>query len=263
MAGAVKITPLQEVALSVNEHAPRILVVDDEPMLLSSLSISLEGQGYRVRTASDGPTALDEANRESPDLVLLDLMLPGLDGMEVCRRLRARSRVPVIMLTARDEVGEKVMGLELGADDYITKPFVLRELLARVRAVLRRASERETPPADDPVFPGEQWTVGELVIDPPRQAVIRQGEAVPLSPKEFRLLCVLAACRGRTMSRAQLIRQVWGDEFMGDEKTLEVHIRWLREKIEQDPSHPERIVTVRGVGYQFAGEREHDSRNRR
>jgi DNA-binding response OmpR family regulator len=240
-----------------DETRASILVVDDEPMLLDSLTLSFESHGYRVRTARDGPDAMAQAARERPDLVLLDLMLPGLDGMEVCRRLRAQSRVPIIMLTARDDVGDKVVGLELGADDYVTKPFVLRELLARVRAVLRRVgapdpteSAASAPPLEAP------WKVGEWVIDPTQQAVVRADGAVPLSPKEFRLLCALAASPGTVLARSQLIEQVWGDEFMGDDKTLEVHIRWLREKIEADPSQPALIRTVRGVGYKFVGDSE-------
>jgi two-component system, OmpR family, response regulator RegX3 len=238
---------LVEVCMNPDEPAYRILVVDDEPMLLDSLTISLENQGYQVQTAVDGPGALEQAARHRPDLVLLDLMLPGLDGMEVCRELRTRSRVPIIMLTAREDVSDKVQGLELGADDYVTKPFVLRELLARVRAVLRRAHE------DDQPLP-EPWQLGELEVDETRREVIREGRRVELSPKEFALLRVLARRPGTILSRAQLIDQVWGDEFMGDEKTLDVHIRWLREKIERDPSRPERIVTVRGTGYKFVEE---------
>jgi two-component system, OmpR family, response regulator RegX3 len=242
--------------MDAEQAGASILVVDDEPMLLDSLTMSLENQGYRVRTALDGPDALAQAARERPDLVLLDLMLPGLDGMEVCRRLRIQWPVPIIMLTAREEVSDKVLGLELGADDYITKPFVLRELLARVRAVLRRAG---TSTADERVEASPltaPWKVGDLVIDPAQHAVRRSGGAVPLSPKEFRLLCALASCPGTVLTRGQLIEQVWGDEFMGDEKTLEVHIRWLREKVERDPSHPRLIRTVRGVGYRFAEEGE-------
>jgi two-component system response regulator RegX3 len=233
-----------------------ILVVDDEPMLLDSLTLFLESHGYQVRTARDGLAALDEVMRRQPDLVLLDLMLPGLDGMEVCRRLRARSGVPIIMLTAREATGDKVLGLELGADDYVTKPFVLRELLARVRAALRRG--QATGPAhssEGPAVPlDSEWTLGDLVIDPARQAVCRSGRFIELSPKEFRLLCVLAAQPGTVLARARLLSQVWGGEFMGDEKTLDVHIRWLREKIERDPSRPTLIRTVRGAGYQFVVE---------
>jgi DNA-binding response OmpR family regulator len=227
-----------------------ILVVDDEPMLLESLTVSLESQGYQVCTATDGPSALELAAREPPDLVLLDIMLPGLDGMEVCRRLRGQSRVPIIMLTARDDVVDKVLGLELGADDYVTKPFVLRELLARVRAVLRRAQEFRQPLL-------ERLRFGDLVIDLDRHEVLRSGQTVELSPKEFQLLRALATRPGAVLSRDQLLDQVWGDEFMGDEKTLDVHIRWLREKIEADPSRPTTILTVRGAGYRFAAEPGH------
>jgi DNA-binding response OmpR family regulator len=233
-----------------------ILVVDDEPMLLQSLTVFLESHRYAVRTARDGPAALDELVRSQPDLVLLDLMLPCLDGIEVCRRIRAHSEVPIIMLTARDDVGDKVLGLEWGADDYVTKPFVLRELLARIRATLRRSYASRTTRTTTTVSPpgAEGWTIGDLVIDPAQHAVRRAGRTVELSPKEFRLLCVLAACPSTVLPRGQLLSQVWGDEFMGDEKTLDVHIRWLREKIERDPSHPTLIRTVRGAGYQFMAE---------
>jgi DNA-binding response OmpR family regulator len=235
---------------------PRILLVDDELVLIKSLTVALEGQGYRVDTALDGPTALVRSAAAWPDLVLLDLMLPGLDGMEVCRRLRAVGPVLIIMLTARSEVNDKVMGLDLGADDYITKPFVLRELLARVRAALRRGGERGAALAS-PGASGLQtpWAVDDLVVDSVRQTVFRAGREIELSPKEFRLLTVLAAYSGLDLTREQLITEVWKNEFMGDESTLNVHIRWLREKIEPNPSQPTLILTVRGVGYRFAGAR--------
>jgi two-component system, OmpR family, response regulator RegX3 len=242
--------------MSREDRPYRILVVDDEPMLLDSLTVSLEDQGYQVRTAMDGPSALHQAGEQRPDLVLLDLMLPGLDGMQVCRELRARTRIPIIMLTAREEIGDKVQGLELGADDYVTKPFVLRELLARVRAVLRRAHE------DDQPLP-ERWRLGELEVDETRREVVREGQRVELSPKEFALLRVLARRPGTVLSRAHLIEQVWGDEFMGDEKTLDVHIRWLREKIERDPSRPALILTIRGAGYKFVEEGQNAAGDRR
>jgi two-component system response regulator RegX3 len=225
---------------------PRILLVDDEETLRTSLAFALEKEGFAVVTAADGPSALAAATTSTPDLVLLDLMLPGMDGLEVCRRLRSQSPVPIVMLTARDQEIDKVLGLEIGADDYITKPFSTRELLARMRAVLRRTRAEERVPEAAGML-----SSGRVTMNRERHEVTVAGQPVDLSPKEFQLLRLLMLHRGRVLSREMLIEEVWGDDFMGDLKTLDVHIRWLREKIEADPSRPEHIVTVRGAGYRF------------
>jgi DNA-binding response OmpR family regulator len=224
----------------------RILLVDDEETLRASLSFALQKEGYEVVTAEDGVLALEAATSREPDLVLLDLMLPGVDGLELCRLLRARSSVPILILTAKDQEFDKVLGLEMGADDYITKPFSVRELLARMRAVLRRSRTEAR----------EVEAIGVLLAGPislnvDRHEVTVGDRRVDLSPKEFQLLRLLMLHRGRVMSRDALIEKVWGDSFMGDLKTLDVHIRWLREKVEMDPSQPEHILTVRGAGYRF------------
>jgi DNA-binding response OmpR family regulator len=223
--------------------AARILVVDDEETLANSLSFALSREGYEVETAADGQTALHRFAAQPADLVLLDVMLPVVDGMEVCRQLRSRSAVPIIMLTAKDGEIDTILGLELGADDYVTKPFSLRELLARVRAVLRRAELRGRPSGDTAL------TAGEIRMEPGRRQVTVRGKPAELSPKEFELLRLLMERRGQVVTREELIEEVWGDDFMGDPKTLDVHIRWLREKLEENPSEPKRILTVRGVGY--------------
>jgi two-component system response regulator RegX3 len=224
----------------------RILLVDDEETLRTSLAFALEKEGYEVVTAADGPSGLAAAAASPPDLILLDLMLPGLDGLEVCRRLRAQSSVPIVMLTAKDQEIDKVLGLELGADDYITKPFSTRELLARMRAVLRRTRVEERPAEATGIL-----AAGRVTLNLDRHEVSVAGKPVDLSPKEFQLLRLLMLHQGRVLSRETLIEEVWGDDFMGDVKTLDVHIRWLREKIEVDPSRPEQIVTVRGAGYRL------------
>ena len=224
----------------------RILLVDDEETLRTSLAFALRQEGFEVVAAEDGPDALAVAGSDAFDLVLLDLMLPGLDGMEVCRRLRAQSPVPIIMLTARDGEIDKVLGLELGADDYVTKPFSVQELVARMRAVLRR-----TRPEVPKEAPGGLLTAGRLRLDLDRHELTVDAEPVELSAKEYQLLRLLMLNRGRVLTRDAMIDQVWGDDFMGDMKTLDVHIRWLRQKIEIDPSQPEHITTVRGAGYRF------------
>jgi two-component system, OmpR family, response regulator RegX3 len=226
--------------------ATRILLVDDEETLRASLEFALQKEGYEVLTAGDGSAALALAAANPPDLILLDVMLPGLDGLEVCRRLRARSSVPILMLTAKDQEIDKILGLELGADDYITKPFSVRELLARMRAVLRRTR----PEASDNEA-GGMLAAGRVTLNLDRYEVTVDGQPIELSPKEFQLLRLLMLHQGRVLTRDSLIDQVWGDAFMGDLKTLDVHIRWLREKIEEDPSQPRHIVTVRGAGYRF------------
>lgn len=224
----------------------KILVVDDEPTLVATLKYNLERENYHVSTASDGEGALAAARSGRPDLIVLDLMLPGLDGLEVCRILRREMSVPILMLTARDTEVDKVVGLEVGADDYVTKPFSMRELVARVRALLRRSEAAAVAEA-------EVLTAGDLTIDLRRREASRNEAPLPLKPKEFDLLCFFLRNRGKAFSRAQLLSQIWGYEFAGDTRTVDVHVRWLRQKIEDDPGTPTRLITVRGVGYRFEG----------
>jgi len=239
----------------------KVLVVEDEPILLETLEYNLARQGYEVCTAADGPTALEVARQEQPDIILLDVMLPGLDGFEVCRILRREMSVPVLMLTARDDEVDKVVGLEVGADDYLTKPFSMRELLARVKALLRRERLIREQLTAEGRLAGEGERVervsalhfGDLTLDLDRHEVFRQGESLHLKPKEYELLLFLARHRGMVLSREQILEQVWGWEYDGGSRTVDVHVRWLREKIEPNPSQPVRIVTVRGVGYRFEG----------
>jgi DNA-binding response OmpR family regulator len=223
-----------------------ILLVDDEHAVQKLLRYPLERDGFRVVTASDGEDALRRFGEDTFDLVVLDLMLPKLDGLEVCKRLRAASSVPIIMLTARDDELDKVLGLELGADDYITKPFSIREFRSRVRALLRRAAVPR-PAADD----DEVIEEAGVRIDLPRRAVEVRGEEVRLTFVEFELLRILAASPGRVFSRRQLLERLRGDAEYREPRTIDVHVRHLREKIEQDPREPELILTVRGVGYRF------------
>lgn len=237
----------------------KILVVEDEPTLVETLEYNLQRQGYDVATATDGRLALDKARAEQPDLVILDVMLPGLDGFEICRILRQEMSVPILMLTARDEEVDKVVGLEVGADDYLTKPFSMRELLARVKAHLRRVrlirEELETSgpgPAGAPDS-GEIFQFGSLLIDESRREVRLGDEVLRLKPKEFELLLFLARNRGIALGRSLILERVWGWDFDGGSRTVDVHVRWLREKIEEDPAQPRRILTVRGIGYRFDG----------
>jgi len=222
----------------------RILVVEDEESFSDPLSYLLRREGYEVAVADDGPAALEEFDRNGADLVLLDLMLPGLPGTEVCRQLRTRSNVPVIMLTAKDGEIDKVVGLELGADDYVTKPYSSRELVARVRAVLRRGTEPETPV---PVA----VEAGPVRMDVERHVVTVNSRRVDMPKKEFELLEILLRNAGRVLTRMQLIDRVWGSDYVGDTKTLDVHVKRLRSKIEPDPANPRYLVTVRGLGYKF------------
>ncbi|WP_336208493.1 response regulator transcription factor [Nonomuraea sp. LPB2021202275-12-8] len=227
----------------------RVLVVEDEESFSDALSYMLRKEGFEVSIAATGPDALDAFDRNGADLVLLDLMLPGLSGTEVCRSLRQRSKVPVIMLTAKDSEIDKVVGLELGADDYVTKPFSSRELVARIRAVLRRQGD-VVEELDSAVL-----AVGPVRMDVDRHVVAVRGEQVQLPLKEFELLEVLLRNAGRVLTRGQLIDRVWGADYVGDTKTLDVHVKRLRAKIEADPSNPRCILTVRGLGYKFdAGE---------
>jgi DNA-binding response OmpR family regulator len=230
----------------VSETSARILLVDDENSVQTLLAYPLRKDGYDVIPAHDGREALDRFAEQRFDLVVLDIMLPKLDGIEVCRRLRSRSQVPIIMLTAKDDEIDKVLGLEMGADDYITKPFSVREFRSRVRAALRRAEmARQLPTGGEPIV------AGDLRIDFDRRVVEVRGEGVQLTYVEFEILAVLAASPGLVMTREALLEHVWGDSAYRDPRTVDVHIRHLREKIERDAKHPEFLFTVRGVGYRF------------
>ncbi|TMK66765.1 MAG: response regulator transcription factor [Actinobacteria bacterium] len=226
---------------------PRILVVDDEESYREALSVALQREGFIVETASDGTEALERFDASHPELVLLDVMLPRMSGIDVCRELRTRSRVPIIMVTARNGEIDTVVGLEVGADDYVTKPFRLRELVARVRAALRRAPAAPNDD-DDSVDVLEE---GDVRIDVGRHEVFVRGNLASLPLKEFELLELLMLNAGRVLTRDVLIDRVWGPNYYGDTKTLDVHVKRLRAKIEDDPAHPSRIVTVRGVGYRY------------
>jgi DNA-binding response OmpR family regulator len=225
--------------------AKTVLVVEDEATLAAALSYNLRKNGFNVAAAADGVAGLQAARRDRPDMVVLDLMLPKMDGLEVCRRIRAESDVPILMLTARSEELDKVVGLEMGADDYLTKPFSMRELMARVRALLRRSGGREV--AGD----SSRITVGRIEMDLRGRTVLRDGVEIALKPKEFDLLFFIAKNAGQVFTREQLLENVWGYDFFGGSRTVDVHIRWLREKLEEAPSHPTHVLTVRGVGYKF------------
>ena len=228
------------------EHTPRILLVDDEQSIQTLLSFPLRKDGYEVVQATDGREALERFGESTFDLVVLDLMLPRMDGLEVCRRMRARSSVPIIMLTAKAEEIDKVLGLELGADDYITKPFSLREFRSRVKAALRRAGMARPEPSDEGPL-----EVHELRIDPAKRAVDVRGELVQTTYVEFEILLALATSPGRVWTRDMLLTRIWGDSAYRDPRTIDVHIRHLREKLERDAKDPEYLFTVRGVGYRF------------
>ncbi len=223
----------------------RLLVVDDEPSISEPLMFMLRREGFEVTVASTGPDALTEFDRVRPDLVLLDVMLPGMPGTDVCRALRQRSKVPVIILSARDSEIDKVVGLEIGADDYVTKPFSTRELLARIRAVLRRQDDE-----DEPLLPS-MLEGGPIRLDTDRHVVMREGVAVPMPLKEFDLLELLMRNPGRVLTRGQILDRVWGVPYVGDAKTVDVHVKRLRGKLEPDPTQPRYITTVRGLGYKF------------
>jgi DNA-binding response OmpR family regulator len=232
------------------DRAPRILLVDDEPPIQTLLSFPLERDGYEVVAAADGNEALARYSEQIFDLVVLDVMLPRMDGLEVCRRLRAKGEtVPIIMLTAKSEEIDKVLGLELGADDYITKPFSMREFRSRVKAALRRSGMARADSDDE-----RPIEVRGLRIDPGKRTVARGGEAVPTTYVEFEILAALARSPGRVFTRDMLLARVWGDSAYRDPRTIDVHIRHLREKIEADPKEPEYLFTVRGVGYRFRDE---------
>jgi len=223
----------------------RILIIEDEESYREALTFMLEKEGFDVVSAPDGAEGLAEFDKQGADLVLLDLMMPGIPGLEVCKQLRARSNVAIVMVTARDSEVDKVVGLELGADDYVTKPFSHRELVARVRAVLRRGQDQELVP--------DVVEVGGVRIDVERHQVYVDGEEVRFALREFDLLELLLRNPCRVLTRGQLIDRIWGSDYVGDTKTLDVHIKRLRSKIERDPSNPERLVTVRGLGYKYEG----------
>ena len=225
--------------------ATRILLVEDEPSLVETVRYALEREGFGVIVARDGQEALDRFAAEPPDLVILDLMLPVVSGLDVCRRIRDTSTVPIVIVTAKDAEADKVAGLELGADDYVTKPFSVRELVSRVRANLRR-SQMTVPDAA-----GEVLTGGPIRLDAARHEVTVRGDPVAFPPKEFELLESFLRSPGRLLTRERLIQRIWGGDYVGDTKTLDVHVKRLRQKIERDPHEPEHLLTVRGLGYKF------------
>jgi DNA-binding response OmpR family regulator len=230
----------------------KILIVEDEPALQETLIYNLEKQGYHVESAGDGKTALDIARRIEPNLVVLDIMLPIMDGFEVCRVLRQETNVPILMLTAKDEEIDRVIGLEIGADDYLTKPFSMREFLARVKALLRRV-RLDRSESSETVVATEILYYDNLEIDLSRREVRINHNPLALKPKEYDLLLFLAKHKGKVLSRELILERVWGWDFSGGSRTVDVHVRWLREKIEANPTTPGRIVTVRGAGYRFEG----------
>lgn len=227
-----------------------ILVVEDEESFVEALVVGLKREGFLVTVARDGVEAIEQFDRARPDLVLLDVMLPKRSGIDVCREIRSKSAVPIIMVTAKASEIDTVVGLEVGADDYVAKPYRLRELVARIRAVLRRAPQTER---DQPV--GDAIEVGDVRLDPERHEVVVRGETVNLPLKEFELLELLISNAGRVLTRDTLIDRVWGPHYVGDTKTLDVHIKRIRAKIEVDPAHPTRIATIRGLGYKFVADR--------
>jgi two-component system, OmpR family, response regulator RegX3 len=236
----------------VAETNPTILVVEDEESFVEALVVGLKREGFLVKVARDGSEALDLFDAVRPDLVLLDVMLPKVSGIDVCREIRSRSRVPIIMVTAKGAEIDTVVGLEVGADDYVTKPYRLRELVARMRAVLRRVPRTGE---EDGVLAGEVLEVGDVRLDPERHEVFVRGEPVSLPLKEFELLELLLANAGRVLTRETLIDRVWGPHYVGDTKTLDVHVKRLRGKVEETPSAPRRIVTIRGLGYKYEAAR--------
>ncbi len=231
----------------------KILVIEDEPALQETLVYNLNRQGYTVEVAGDGGAALEAARRLSPDLIVLDLMLPVLDGFEVCRILRQEMNAPIIILTARDDEIDRVLGLELGADDYLTKPFSMRELLARVKAQLRRIRLIRQEFEAEAQITSDVLHLGNLTLDLNRHQAFLDEQPLSLKPKEFELLTYFAHHQGQALSRSTILHQVWGWDYTLGSRTVDVHVRWLRQKIEPDPAHPTRIVTIHGLGYRFEG----------
>jgi two-component system OmpR family response regulator len=227
----------------------KILIVEDDSNLQAIIAYNLRKESYEVNACGDGKEALEVARREKPDLIVLDIMLPGLSGLDICRILRKESTVPILMLTARTEETDKIVGLELGADDYMIKPFSMKEFLARVRAMLRRAGMMEVKPSYIPKI----VTIGDIKIDVARHQVVVRGAQIELTPKEFDTLAFLAENKGLVFTRERLLEKVWEYDFAGDTRTVDVHIRWLRQKIEADPGNPKYLVTVRGTGYKLEG----------
>jgi two-component system response regulator RegX3 len=234
------------------ELEPHILIVEDETSFAEALTIGLQREGFRTSVAGDGVTALERWRADQPDVVLLDVMLPRLSGIDVCREIRATSNVPIIMVTARSSEIDAVVGLEVGADDYVTKPYRLRELVARIRAVLRRSDAR-TDAVGVAEHANRPLQVGDVHVDPQRHEVSVRGSLVHLPLKEFELLVLLMENAGRVLAREVLIDRAWGSDYHGDTKTLDVHVKRLRSKLEDDPHNPTRIVTIRGLGYKYDG----------
>jgi two-component system, OmpR family, response regulator len=231
-----------------NKMGNKVLVVDDDANLLETLKYNLKKESYEVVTAVDGEQALELARKEKPDLILLDIMLPKLSGFEVCRILRKEMTVPILILTAKADETDTIVGLEIGADDYVTKPFSMRELIARVRAMLRRTQIIEARPTEH-----RSIRIGDIQVDTDRHQVLLLDVALDLKPKEFDLLAFLAKNKGLVFSREQLLEKVWGYDYAGDTRTVDVHIRWLRQKIEADPGNPKYLLTIRGTGYKLEG----------
>jgi len=232
-----------------------ILVVEDEPALRDTLAYNLKKDGFNVEAVGDGRSALESARRLKPDLIVLDLMLPEIDGFEVCRILRKEMITPILMLTARDDEIDRVVGLEVGADDYLTKPFSMRELMARVKAQLRRSRllREEIDNSNETQKQQQKLKFGNLIVNLTRREVTLDDEPLALKPQEYDLLVFFAEHKGQMLSRGFILERVWGWDFIGDSRTVDVHVRWLRQKIEDEPSNPKRIVTVRGGGYRFEG----------
>lgn len=230
-----------------------VLIVEDEPALRETLSYNLKSAGYLVETAADGRAAVQAALRLRPDLIVLDVMLPKLDGFDVARAVRREMNAAILMLTARTDEIDRVVGLEVGADDYLTKPFSMRELMARIKAMLRRTQLLRDEAARSGDRPHARLEFGDLVIDATRREVTRADQALELKPKEYELLLFMAEHKGRMLSREFILERVWGWSYVGDTRTVDVHVRWLRQKIEADPAVPTRIVTIRGGGYRFEG----------
>ena len=230
----------------------KVLVVEDEKILQETLAYNLKNQGYLVETSGDGKTAIELAKSFHPDVIILDIMLPGIDGFEVCRILRKEMTTPILMLTARDDEIDRIVGLEVGADDYLTKPFSMRELMARIKAILRRVRLIREEMDGDGTTP-QLLNLDNMVINLTRREVLLNTKSLALKPKEYELLVFMAQHKGEVLSREHILERVWGWDFIGDSRTVDVHVRWIREKIENEPASPKRIITVRGAGYRFEG----------